>query len=94
VAFRILREPAAEYPFLLHEHFADAPEAAEGEASDYDGKNIVIDDKGNGGEDQTSDQPDPPALLSEVKFHLDDKWVTDAYAEEYSRSNDDAVVIH
>ena len=69
---RILREPAAQHPLFLEEHFIDAPETAKSETADDCGKGFILYEKRKCGETQPGDQPDPPALLTEEIFHFDD----------------------
>ena len=91
---RILREPAAQDPFFLEEHLVDAPETAEGEAADDDGKDIVLNKQGERGKSHACHQPHPPALLPPLVFHFDNQGVADADAQEYGRADDDAMDIH
>ena len=94
VALGVLGEPAAEDALFLENHFVDAPEAAEGEAADDDGEDVVRDEEGEGAESQSGDEPDPPALLAPVVFHLDDERMADADAQEHGRAYDDSIEIH
>ena len=77
---RILREPAAQHPLFLEEHFIDTPETAKGETADDDGQDVVPDKQGERTKCQASHQPSPPALLPPPVFHLDDQGMTDTYA--------------
>lgn len=80
VAFGIFREPSFQDPFLLQEHFVNAPEAGEGEASDDRGNDLVLYDERAGDTEQADYQPDPPGLFSPVIFHFDDSRMADADA--------------
>ena len=68
--------------------------AAEGETADNDGQDIVLDEQGKCAKDKAGHQPDPPALLPPLVFHLDDQGMTDADAQEHGRADEDATEIH
>ena len=68
--------------------------AAEGETTDDDGQDIVLNEQREGAKRQAGHQPDPPALLPPLVFHLDDQGMTDADAQEHGRADEDATEIH
>ena len=92
--FGILRKPTTQNPFLLQEHFVDAPKAAESETTDDDWQYIILNEERKQTECQAGHQPDPPTLPSPMIFHLDDKRVADAYTQKYGSTYNDSIDIH
>ena len=72
----------------------DAPETAEGETADDDGYYIVPDKQGQRAEQQSGNQPDPPALSPPLVLHLDYKGMTNAYTKKYGSAYYDTIEIH
>ena len=91
---RILREPAAQHPLFLKEHLVDAPQTAEGKASDNNGQDVVLKEQGDCAKGQTGREPYPPTLLPPPVFHLDNQRMTNTYTQEYGCADDDTIEIH
>ena len=72
----------------------DASEAGEGESAEDGGNGLVSRKKRGGGAGNSHDQPNPPALLSPMILHLDDRRMTDPDAQKNGRADDDSADIH
>ena len=82
MAFRILREPAPQYPFLLKKHLVDAPEAGKRKRSKYCRNNHILDQERGNGTGKPNHKKYPPAAPSHFVFKLNDQGMKYTYSQK------------
>lgn len=91
---RVLWEPATQNSFLLLMHFQNAPEAGESKSAQDGGDGLVGDKQGGDRNQKAHGQPNPPTLLPQIVFHLDDSRMADTDGEEYGCADDNSTEVH
>ena len=72
----------------------DSPKAGKCKTANYGGYSLILNQYGKHAAGQAYCEPNPPALLSEIIFHLDDGGMTQSDAEKHRRPNYDTTEIH